>query len=126
MNWHCAPPIMRRWALGSRTGFDLFQPEGPDRVHPALACPISWLGSPGLSGAASNMTEKKEDATRPCIRVSVDEPTNLPNDSPFCYGARTGGAFAKTGHKLVQIVQDTTGTRIWTPVPTWPRYFGDA
>src|SRR6516225_5412570 len=37
---------------------------------PALACPTSWLGSPGPSAAASNMREKRADAMRPCMRVS--------------------------------------------------------
>src|SRR5262249_44153579 len=41
---------------------------------PALACPSSWLGSPSMSVAASNVTEKKADATRPCMRVSVETP----------------------------------------------------
>src|SRR6266576_3483038 len=35
---------------------------------------MSWRGSPGTSVAASNMTEKRADATRRCMRVSVESP----------------------------------------------------
>src|SRR5262249_26340935 len=34
----------------------------------------SWPGSPSMSVATSNTTEKKADATRPSMRVSVETP----------------------------------------------------